>query len=241
MKTKLNFLVASLLFCSTMLTAGTASKLNLQVKNGDIPGTIQIQLEGLDNEKTQVNIKDLSGKSWFTEMIRKQAQFSKTINLNALPSGDYLLFVSNKRNQQSRAFNVDGEQVVIFDISTDPATPGGLILDAGRASSCITRIAAADAQTLRVHLSNLQDYEANMQLMGPDGNVRWEKNVSDQASFAEQVNVKALMIEPGTYFLRIEFGGATVIQELKISASGLQAGMAHHVSNIAAVSGMAKN
>jgi len=240
MKTKLNFLVAIILACATFLSAGTASKLNLELKTGDRPGTININLDGLDQQNTQLNIQDFSGKKWFSEMIRKQTQFSKTIDLNVMPSGEYLVVVKNKRSQQSRAFRFDGQQVVLFDISSDATTPGGLVLEAGGASRIIARITATDAQTLYLHLSNLKEYQAAVQLLTPDGDVRWEASSNGQIAITKLFDVKALMIEPGTYFLRIQAGDATVIQELEIKSSALQPGMAHHVSDAGAGVELAK-
>ena len=69
---KTNFLVAILLASSTLLSAGTSSKLNLQIKNGATPGTIQIQLTAPD------------GTVRWEETINNQASFAKMIDLRAL-------------------------------------------------------------------------------------------------------------------------------------------------------------
>ncbi|MEZ4941670.1 MAG: hypothetical protein R3D58_12400 [Saprospiraceae bacterium] len=231
MKTKLNLLVAITLICTTFLNASVTSNLNLQLKTGETPGTVTVQLDGLDQLNTQLSIQDLSGKKWFSEMIRKQTRFSKTIDLKTMPSGAYILFVKNKRSQQSRAFRLDNTQVVLFDISGDATTPGGLVLEAGGANRIIARVSATDDQTLYLHVSNLKDYQATIRIISPDGDVRWEAASRGQIAIAQTLNMKALMIEPGTYFVHIQAGDATVIQELEITGAGVQPGMAHHVSN----------
>lgn len=240
MKTKMNLLVAIALVSTTFLNASVSSNLNLQLKTGEMPGTVSIQLDGLDQQNTQLSIQDLSGKKWFSEMIRKQTQFNKTIDLKTMPSGEYLLFVKNKRSQQSRAFRLDNKNVVLFDISSDATTPGGLVQEAGAASRIITRVSATDDQTLYLHVSNLKEYQATIRIVAPDGNVRWEANSNGQIAIAKSLDVKALMIEPGLYFVHIQAGDATVIQEVEIKASKLQPGMAHHVSNAGAGTEMAK-
>ncbi len=240
MKTKLNLLVAIALTGATFLNASVASNLNLQLKTGETPGTVTVHLDGLDQLNTQMSIQDISGKKWFSEMIRKQTRFNKTIDLKSMPSGEYLLFVKNKRSQQSRAFRLDNKQVVLFDLSGDATTPGGLVLEAGGANRIIARISATDAQTLYLHVSNLKDYQAVIRIVSPDGDVRWEAGSDGAIAIAKSVDMNALMIEPGTYFVHIQAGDATVIQELKITGTAMQPGMAHHVSNAGAGAEMAK-
>lgn len=240
MKTKLNLLVAIALVFTTFLNASVTSNLNLQLKTGETPGTVTIQLDGLDQQNTQLSIQDLSGKKWFSEMIRKQTRFNKTIDLKTMPSGEYLLFVKNKRSQQSRAFRLDNKQVVLFDLSSDATTPGGLVQEAGGAGRIITRVSATDAQTLYLHVSNLKDYQATIRIMAPNGDVRWEAHSGGAIAIARSVDMKALMIEPGMYFVHIQAGDATVIQEVEIKASALQPGMAHYVSYAGAGTEMAK-
>ncbi len=230
-----------ILACSTFLGAGTFSQLNLQIENGAAAGTILVTLDGLEQQNTRLSIQDLSGKQWFSEFIRKQNHFSTIINLNALPSGVYLLRVNNKSKQQSRAFQFINQEVVVYEQSSEASTSGGLVLDAGGHSRLIARVSAAHAQMLRLHFSNIQEYQLDIQLIAPDGSVKWAEMVSHQAAFATNIDLKALMVEPGAYILTVRAGEASLIQELEMKPAGLQLGMTQHVSKTMTSPEVAKN
>lgn len=227
---KTNFLFALILASATLLRAGTTSELNLKIENSSQPGQVVIQLEGLDQQRTQLNIQDLSGKKWFSEQIRQQNRYSKTVKLSQLPVGIYLVQVKNDRVQQSRAFRFDQQQVTLFEATTDANAPGGLVLNAGGTGHAITRIAVTEAQTLRLQLSNIGTTPAALQLWAPDGSLRWEASFENQASVVKMLDLKALKIEPGLYLLSIQIGSAVVIQELEQNSAGLQLGQAHQLS-----------
>jgi len=112
------------------------------------------------------------------------------------------------------------------------ATPGGLLLDAGGTRRVIVRMDMQDAHALRVQVANLQEYQANIALVAPDGSIRWEQEMSNRPAFAKMLDLKTLRVEPGTYTLRVQAGAATLTQELVVKTRSVTLGATRHAASL---------
>lgn len=93
---------------------------------------------------------------------------------------------------------------------------GALLLGAGGARRVIARIGIAGPNMLRLQLANLVEYQTNISLTAADGAVRWEKTFSGEPGFASMIDLKALAIEPGDYYLRVQAGEAFLEQKIVV-------------------------
>lgn len=73
-----------------------------------------------------------------------------------------------------------------------------------------------------------------------NGEVRWEKQLNCQIAFAAGIDLKALSVDPGSYFLVIRAGYATIVQEVKVKPYDLELSAAYHTRTALAKPGMAK-
>ncbi len=136
--------------------------------------------------------------------------------------------------------SVPAEGRILSTEDTKPiATPGGLLLDAGGTRRVVVRMDMDGTHALRVQLANLQEYQAGITLIAPDGSTRWEHVVSNKPAFAKMLDLKTLSVEPGTYTLRVLAGAATLTQELVVKNRSVTLGATRHSAGLPGTPAMA--
>ncbi|TNE64091.1 MAG: hypothetical protein EP344_03980 [Bacteroidetes bacterium] len=221
MKKQINLLVATFLACTTAFAA-MPSNISVTIEKGTDAGTIQVEMNGLDQQNTQVVVQDMSGKQWVRESVKKVMHYRNLISLAGVPSGEYVLFVKGRNILKTRAFTLEGQEVRFFNLEESAANNGGLKLDAGGVRNCIVRISNAGNENLRVQLSNLQEYEATIQLVSLKGSLKFEKALQNEQAYAKNVDLSNL--SPGAYILYIKVGDTALIQEVSVAPTQVELG-----------------
>lgn len=243
MQKQIVLFVALLLASTITLFAGnpSSSALTVDLEKSQAPGKMHLQISGLGHHNTDVVVQDLSGKTWFSILVKKTDRFVRELDVQNLPAATYILVVRNKQEQKNRVFRLDQLGAVVLETSEQPQAKGGLLLDAGGERKVVVRISSVDAETIWVHLSNLQEYRATLQLVSDKGETRWEESLAGQPAFGNTIDLGALTLEPGLYFLCLNAGNATLMQELTVQANGVKTLIAHHTAHVPASPAMAKN
>lgn len=153
----------------------------------------------------------------------------------AMVLAGFTMFTANAQT----SVHTDGLTAITADQSEPQAAASGLVLEAGGTRRVIARFAMDGAHNLRVQLSNLQEYQTTIALVTPDGSIRWEQQVANQRAFAKMLDLKALLIEPGTYTLRVQAGEANLAQELIVKSRSVTLGAARHSAVVPGAPAMA--
>lgn len=108
-------------------------------------------------------------------------------------------------------------------LNTEPSgetssAQGVLLLGAGGARRVIARVGMTGPNVLRLQLANLLEYQTIISLTAANGTVRWEQTFSGEPGFAKLIDLKALAVDPGDYYLRIQSGEAFLEQKIIVKS-----------------------
>ncbi|TNE62510.1 MAG: hypothetical protein EP344_05010 [Bacteroidetes bacterium] len=219
MRNRKNLFVAliCILTAHFAISAPLTSQVSLRIDKCAISNSLEIKLTNLDNAQTNITIEYLSGTAWFSDQVSGCSAYLKTVCLNAIPHGDYLLRAINQGIQYTRVFRLEGNAVRLFAQFEQPDRNKAVMLNAGDgAGSCITRLSVDTDGQLRLQVTNLPECGVSITLTGPDGQTQVQEFAIAQSGLDRSYRLSHLT--PGRYTAVLYAGNAAVVQHIRIDA-----------------------
>jgi len=210
--------VITLLLLTTSIYANPMDGEMLIRVQKESSSTISIKLANLKKMRTEISITDLQGKPWFSEYAWGNNGYAKELNLEALPTGTYILVVKNKMKTHTQALAKQSNQISFFETNSDQGSEIAH-LTASSNISVIASFASAGAEAIDLKIANLKKSTTTIQLNNLDGVLLAKEVVKDQNRFAKRFNLKGL--PNGIYFFTVQHKQLQMLQMVSIHKEGV--------------------
>jgi len=120
MKRLMSCLAAALMVCLTVTVFASNpivpdAKILFKTKKLD-DNTLTVRLANLQQERTTVQLVDMAGRAYFTEVITKHNGFVKQLNLEKLSDGLYKLVVKQGKEEWTRLVKKDDDTLLYSQV-----------------------------------------------------------------------------------------------------------------------------
>lgn len=100
MKKQIILLAASLLLSTVAIFANqvpmNGGRLIVRIEKSTEPYFLTLRLANLQKQRTLVELRDISGNTWFSQYVSRKNGFAKNLNLKQLPDGGYFVSITHK-------------------------------------------------------------------------------------------------------------------------------------------------
>ena len=226
MKAQRNFLSTTLfvlISCfSVSLLANTATA-NMIVRITKLNDhSINLQVANIQ-QRTEIKIVDLNGQPWFSTVVKKTNAYAKQLNLSAIPTGNYIVYVKNDDEKHIQAFAKSSEEIAFFESSDKPATNYAYAqLASNRTKTSqrlITRVSTDGDKKVEVQLANLMNKKTSVQVRFLTGVELVRDQVRGEAGYAKSFNCEGMTA--GDYYVVVRTGKTTFLQFFMINEAGI--------------------
>ena len=221
MKKYLVLLIACALACAFTFASGNDNGENMIVKfqKGDIAKTVIVRLANLEKLPTEVGVLGADGIFWYSKFILWKNGYATEFNLNEMPEGDYVLYVSNKKGAWVQTFNISFNDIAFFDkmpASSDTKGVATLVsLVEFEKGKLIAKFIDNGGLKFSVRMANLRKQPASIELVSLDKGAVFSKTVTNEDGYAIMIDLVGA--SNGSYFLYLHAADATVVQFLSIT------------------------
>lgn len=120
MKRLLSCLLAAVLVCLTVTVFASNpvvpdAKILFKTRKLD-DNTLAVRLANLQQERTTVQLVDMAGREYFSEVITKHNGFVKQLNLKKLSNGLYKLVVKQGKDEWTRLVKKDDDTILYSQV-----------------------------------------------------------------------------------------------------------------------------
>ena len=120
MKRLLSFQAAAVLVCLTVTVFASNpvvpdAKILFRTNQLD-DHTLTVRLANLQQERTTVQLLDMAGREYFSEVITKHNGFVRQLNLEKLSDGLYKLVVKQGKNEWTRLVRKDDDTILYSQV-----------------------------------------------------------------------------------------------------------------------------
>lgn len=201
------------------------SKMIVKITKGDAAKMLNVQLANLQDERTHVCLQDMEGKIWFSDYVWRETGYAKKFNLNNMPDGDYLFFVSNNKNSHMQMITMGERHIEFFrPMMVEPNKPVAVFasLDNKKRGKLITYITKQNENTIGVQLANLEGKAATIRINAVGEAVTFNETTEGKEGYARLLNTTGMI--PGKYFLYVKTDKTTVVQFFDVTKEGVKLG-----------------
>lgn len=201
------------------------SKMIVRITKGDAVKMLNVQVANLQKERTQVCLQDMDGKIWFSDYVLREAAYAKKFNLNGMPDGDYLFFVSNKRGSHLQMITMGERHIDFFrPIIAEPINPVAVFAGTNikKRGKLITYITKQNDNTIGVQLANLEGKAATIRINAVGEAMAFSETTEGKEGYAKLLNTTGMI--PGKYFLYVKTEKTTVVQFFDVTKEGVKLG-----------------
>ncbi len=189
-------------------------KVIVKIEKGEIARTIEVRLANLEKMFTKVAIQDYNGTVWFDKPVNKENGYATKLSLEGMPDGDYVLFVENKGGMWAQAFNMRGNDLAFFEVtSANESSKNFASLTSNTevvSGKLITHITNNGDLKLGVRLANLRQRPSMLRIVNLGVGIAFMKDIEAENGYYGELNLKGT--SDGNYFLYINAYDATVVQ-----------------------------
>jgi hypothetical protein len=221
------FLATLLLYSLSLQAAGPPKAdalLAVKVKQGATPKSLTLQFDDLKNEPVKVVIQDGNSRVWYSKKLAADKSANSQLDLSGIPSGNYILYASNRNGRFAKAFSFDFTGVVFFENALpDPEANGMALLTGGKQKGkLVTYITQESDQALGLQLANLKEKAAKVSLIRAGEGLAYSENIRNVHAWAKRIKFEGM--PRGAYFLYVETEEATIWQIFTLSKNGVHLG-----------------
>jgi hypothetical protein len=199
---------------------GAGKTMNVQVKMGQKPMTLEVQLDRLDKKRTVVFLEDMTGKVWLSEAIWRKESCGKLLNLSGMPQGDYILRVVGAAGEHLQMLALHEKSVSLFEPARPKTVETGMVILTGsrQAARTIVRITREDQQSVGVQMANLKQMPSSVTLYSVGAGPVLVQNIKNKQAYARKFDMKGMAA--GSYLLSVKTEDATISQFFVLSNDG---------------------
>lgn len=229
MKNSINFLLAALMLLASTLTFNAnaittednltteKSQLIVKVAPSEKGKAFNLMLSNLNNERTTIKVVDVIGYAIHSESLIKEIGYSKTINLDNMPIGDYMLHVQHPAGNFTHAFHL-GEVVSFFE--TKQQQNGFTQLVNQKDSPKTSPVFTVEENSLDVQVNKMEGQKTRVHVCNVNGKIFFSKKIKTPAD-AEQ-SFKTKRLSDGIYMMIVRSGKTTTIQPFEKMEEGIE-------------------
>ena len=227
MKKLIFLLVCALVSANTFASVHDAGEnVIVKIEKGEMAKTIALRLANLEMLGTTIDVQDVGGIVWFTKYINRENGYSASIDLNGMPSGDYVLSIKNHKRMWAQAFAMDEEEIAFFknpSVKPTPAVVASLVsFDLKEKGKLITHFTDQGNASLGAQLANLQGMPAELYIISMGRGFMFTEKIDGKHGFAHPFNLEGAV--DGHYFLYVHAADASAIQFFTLKKGDLTLG-----------------
>jgi len=228
MKTQRNLFIALILtivtsFAFTAFAYEGMDRMIIRVEQSDY-NAIDVQLANLQKVRTEVNITDVKGKIWFQEYAWGVHGYAKTLKLEEMPPGEYVLLIRNRHQRYVQVFAKAEGFVVFFERVDEPRRGAVARLASNKPAydsrMLISRYTIDGPRGVNIQMANLLDKKTVIQLKGMSGNTLYEEAIEGENGYAKRINLEK--VANGNYYFLVHTGNTVQVQFLCINSKSLE-------------------
>lgn len=228
MRTQSNVVTVTILIIATSLSlqAKPASKGEQMIVHvtQENQHSIKVQLANLEKKRTLVQIIDIQGKIWLSDYARGVNGYSKMLDLDEIPTGQYVLQVKNMHKRYIQVFTKIKGNVFFFEKENTTPRDRPIALFASNnpvpGDVLISRIKSNSEYTVDIQLANLLGATSTVQLKSIRGSIIYQEIIKGRNGYAKTINLQDVL--PGEYYFLIQTSSLTQILFLTISKHGIE-------------------
>lgn len=185
------------------------------------PNILSLQVANLQDYRTQVAITDMNGKIWYSEYVWNKSGYSKNLNMDGMPTGDYVLFIQNKADRFTQVFSKIGLGLAFFETENQD-TEALAVLTANKAAkgNVICRFSKSADQTIGIQLANLQQKNTTVQLNTLKSEPVLNEKINNENGYSKKFNVQEM--DHGVYYFVVRTGQQVYVQFFQITRESVQ-------------------
>ncbi|MCB0586792.1 MAG: hypothetical protein KDD06_15900 [Phaeodactylibacter sp.] len=223
MKTILCNVILSLLLFNTAFSAGPVFQVN--VVDGE--AAVVVQLANLEKTRTEVFLKTIDGRLWYSDFISGENGHSLKLDLEGMEEGAYLLGVSGKKVKAVKAFVFSAGSIHFFEQQDDGTSANGMSRNVsqplGYKEKVVANISASSrGEFLNVQLSNLKSNPVQARITSLSG-LNWHREHQETRNGFSKNYITEGMPE-GDYYLYLKSGATEIIQFFSVREGQLALG-----------------
>ena len=216
MKKSINFFIAALMLIALLNPMNAQAdpvegvqKMIVKLAPSKEGRAFELRMANLEKEFTKVKILDLTGYTLLSEMVTKKDGYSKLINLDNLPIGDYLLHIEHPSGAFNHAFHLGGEMVSFFNTINNNAGFTQLVSEKKETPDFPGQF-AANGKNLNVQMDGLNGKAVKVHICNLNGKIFLRKKMKGLTTLDENFNTEKL--PNGEFLMVVRSGKKTVIQ-----------------------------
>lgn len=228
MKTQRNVIITLILaivtsFALTAFAYEGRGRIIIRVEQSGF-NAIDVQLANLQKERTEVNITDVKGKIWFQEYAWGVHGYAKSLKLEVMPPGEYILLIRNPHHRYVQVFAKTEGYVVFFERDDEPRRGAVARLASNKPAYdsrvLISRYTIDGPRGVNIQMANLLDKKTVIQLKGMSGNTLYEEAIEGESGYAKRINLEN--VANGNYYFLVHTGNTVQVQFLCINSQSLE-------------------
>lgn len=176
--------------------------------------SIDVQLTNLQQKKTILTLKDISGKTWYNKVIKKKYGYAKRMILSEIPAGHYIMTIESTLGHITRIFSKDEKNISVYEPSSVSEKNESYPMLAGTKRAVenrpITRFTTPESKSIGIQLANLLGLPTQVSVISLNGMIKLTDAAKDEYGYAKRFNLNGL--SDGRYYIHIQTDQLSQVQ-----------------------------